>query len=94
MLQTCTIYSHPFRPLNSVSVHYPVLLELRALGVQDIAVLAMVELHPCLLALIEMIEAGRERVFEPRYVIGGVQGTPRAYAGPALARLEDEEQRV
>lgn len=76
---------HPVRPSTVVAIHQPVLLELRAFGVNYVPVLAAAVLNPLLLHLVEVIEARRERVVKTLNVALWMQCPPWFNACAAFA---------
>jgi len=77
-----------------MSIHQPVRLKLRTLGVHNITHLAPVVAHPLLLGLVKDVEPARQGIVQVLHIASRMQGLPGTGARLALARLEHEEQRV
>lgn len=87
-------FLHPLTPPRPVSINEPVRLELRALGVEEVAQLAAAEADLYLVPLVKAVEAWAQGVAQGPDVACRVKGVPRADARLALARLEHQEQSV
>jgi len=87
-------YSHPLGPVHAIPEHQPIGLELRALGIENVAGLAAAVLDADLGALVEGVEARRQRLAQRRHGTARVQRRPRLHAALAAARLQHQQQRV
>jgi len=80
--------------MHAAPKHQPIGLELRALGVQNVAGLAAGEPDADQVALVEGVEARRQRLPQRRHIPARVQRRPRPHAPLARARLQHQQQRV